>query len=99
MGLANDAEVAVSGSGKRGTTVRWALIGLLIVALLGAIASRFFNRGSTIYFVCRAFFFVGIAVWAWLELAEGVNLFRRVLGAAALAWTVYMLQDDLSGGA
>ena len=42
---------------------------------------------------------VGIAVWAWLELAEGVNLFRRVLGAAALAWTVYMLQDDLSGGA
>lgn len=71
----------------------------LIVALLGAIANRFFNRGSTIYFVCRAFFFVGIAVWAWLELAEGVNLFRRVLGAAALAWTVYMLQDDLSGGA
>lgn len=51
MGLANDAEVAVSGSGKRGTTVRWALIGLLIVALLGGggvVAGRTLMAGDKI---------------------------------------------------
>jgi hypothetical protein len=69
----------------------------LAVALLGVIVSRIFDEGSTAYFVSRAFFFVGLAVWAWLELAEGVNMFRRILGAVALAWTIFMLQDDLSG--
>lgn len=70
----------------------------LFLALFGAIASRIFDQDSTLHFICRAIFFVGLAVWAWLELAEGVNLFRRALGAVALAWTIYMLQDDLSGG-
>ena len=70
----------------------------IIVAVLGSIASRFLDQDTTLYFVSRALFFVGLVIWAWLELAEGVNLFRRALGAAGLAWAVYLLQDDLAAG-
>ena len=34
---------------------------------------------------------VGFAAWAYLELAAGVNWFRRLLGAAALVWVVLRL--------
>lgn len=33
--------------------------------------------------------YVSIGVWAFLELTAGVNLFRRVLGAAGLAYVIY----------
>ena len=68
----------------------------IIIAVLGSIGSRFLSQDSTLYFVARALFFMGLTVWAWLELAEGVNVFRRALGAAGLAWALYLLQDDLS---
>ena len=68
----------------------------IIVAVVGSIGSRFLSQDSTLYFVARALFFMGLTVWAWLELAEGVNVFRRALGAAGLAWALYLLQDDLS---
>lgn len=35
--------------------------------------------------------YVFIGVWAYLELTAGVNLFRRVLGAAGLAYVVYAI--------
>lgn len=38
--------------------------------------------------VGRAVFLAGLAVWALGETLLGVNWFRRLLGAAALAWIV-----------
>lgn len=35
--------------------------------------------------------YVFLAAWAYLELAEGVNLFRRVLGAAALVYVIVLI--------
>jgi hypothetical protein len=34
----------------------------------------------------RSLFLVSLGVWAWEELADGDNWFRRLLGAVALAW-------------
>ena len=68
----------------------------LVIALLAVVASRLLSEGSTAYFVSRVVFFVGLTVWAYLELADGVNGFRRLLGAGALAWIVFTLQGELS---
>lgn len=35
--------------------------------------------------------YVFIGVWAYLELTAGVNMFRRVLGAAGLAYVVFAI--------
>lgn len=68
----------------------------LILALFGLVASWLLGDGSTAHAVARAIFYVGLTIWAYLELAEGVNAFRRVLGAAALAWLVFSLQSQLT---
>lgn len=44
----------------------------------------------------RAVFFVGLTIWAYLELAEGVNGFRRVLGAVGLAYVIFAITKELS---
>ena len=36
----------------------------------------------------RGTFYVALAAWAWLELTDGTNWFRRLLGAAVLAYLV-----------
>ena len=36
----------------------------------------------------RAAFYAGLAAWAWGELADGANWFRRALGAAGLVYVV-----------
>jgi hypothetical protein len=43
----------------------------------------------------RAAFYAAIAAWAWLELTEGVNWFRRVLGAGGLVYVVVRVGDAL----
>lgn len=68
----------------------------LVVALIAVVATRLFSRDSTAWLVARALFYVAFISWAYLELTEGANGFRRLLGAAALAWTVYSLQGELS---
>ena len=37
--------------------------------------------------------YVFIAIWAYLELTTGVNLFRRVLGLAGLAYVVVIIAE------
>jgi hypothetical protein len=44
----------------------------------------------------RAVFMVGLAVWALGETLLGVNWFRRLLGAAALAWIVVRVVSIVS---
>lgn len=54
-------------------------------ALLGAIVTA---DGSTANDVARAVFYVALTVWAYEELANGVNGFRKALGAAVLVLVV-----------
>ena len=58
----------------------------LLLAIAGWIVSAV--SSGDLHSVGRAAFYVGLAVWAWLELSAGVNTFRRVSGAAVLIWTV-----------
>jgi hypothetical protein len=57
----------------------------LLVALAGWLVARITATGP-VHDWATATNEIGIAAWAWLELSEGVNWFRRVLGAAALIW-------------
>ena len=41
--------------------------------------------------------YVFVGVWAYLELTAGVNLFRRVLGLAGLAYIVAAITRGLAG--
>ena len=67
----------------------------LIVAVIGLIASWILSSGSTAYALARAVFYVGLAVWAWLELSDGVNGLRRFLGAGGLLFVLVSLTRDL----
>jgi len=57
--------------------------------LLGAVAN------GKAHDVGRSIFTLGLAVWAWEEATDGVNWFRRVLGAGVLVWLVARLAGDL----
>jgi hypothetical protein len=67
----------------------------LILALAGLVSGRLLDEGSSGWALARSFFFVGLGVWAWLELTDGVNGFRRVLGAAGLAFVFISLADEI----
>ena len=43
---------------------------------------------DAVHAYARAAFYVALAAWAWLELTEGVNWFRRLLGAGGLIYVV-----------
>jgi len=58
---------------------------LLIAFAASIIASA--TNGS-VHEYARAASYLGLGVWAWLELTDGVNWFRRVLGAAGLVYVV-----------
>jgi hypothetical protein len=79
----------------RGYTVAQFPNAPLGVALAGLVLSWILSSGSTAHAFARAVFYVGLAVWAWLELSDGVNGFRRVLGAAGLVWVLVSLSGDL----
>jgi hypothetical protein len=79
----------------RGYTVAQFPNAPLIFGLIGMLASWILASDSTAWALARAAFYVGIAVWAWLELSDGVNGFRRVLGAAGLLYVLVSLAGDL----
>jgi hypothetical protein len=49
----------------------------------------------TAHDIGRAVFTIGLAAWAWQEAADGVNWFRRLLGAGALVWIVTRLAGEV----
>ena len=55
----------------------------IISFLLFSLLSLFFRNGNTAYFV-RALSFGSLFTWCWLEIFQGVNLFRRMLGLFVL---------------
>ena len=70
----------------RGLTVAQSPNPPLAVALLALVAG-WLTDGSP-HDVARATFYVALTVWAWEEAANGINWFRRLLGAAALVYIV-----------
>jgi hypothetical protein len=67
----------------------------LVFGLIGLVASWILSADSAAHAFARAVFYVGVAVWAWLELTDGVNGFRRVLGAGGLVFVLVSLARDI----
>ena len=51
--------------------------------------------GGTVHACARGVFYAGLAAWAFGELTSGVNLARRAMGAAGLAYVVLRLFEEL----
>lgn len=67
----------------------------LLVAIAAWIARRLTEAGSAPNDWATAVFFVSLTAFAWWELADGVNGFRRVMGAAVLAFVIVSLAGEL----
>jgi hypothetical protein len=65
----------------------------LAAALTGALVAAL-TTGS-VHAYARATFYVGLAAWAWEELADGVNVARRALGAVGLVYVVVKVATAL----
>jgi hypothetical protein len=79
----------------RGYTVGQSPNPPLWVALAGLLASLLTDAGSTVNDIARTILYVALTVWAYEEVARGVNLFRRALGVAALVLIVVALARPL----
>ena len=58
----------------------------LLVALGGWLVALLTDGPAHAY--ARATFYTGLAAWAWIELTDGTNRFRRALGAGGLVYVV-----------
>jgi hypothetical protein len=61
----------------------------LAVALAGMVAERLTDGRAHDY--AGAVAAIGIAIWSYLELTDGSNWFRRLLGAAGLTYVLFRL--------
>jgi hypothetical protein len=75
--------------GQRGWPAAYPLVQFpnvpLGVGLVGSVVARVVEDGA-VHDVARVVAVAGLAAWAALELAQGVNAFRRVLGAGFLVY-------------
>ena len=67
----------------------------LIVAFGGLAVAAVTDDTAQDY--AMAVHYAGLTAWAWLELTDGDNAFRRVLGAAGLAFVVARVGAGLGG--
>ena len=65
-------------------------IGSNLARELVALGARYLATGA-VADVLAAVGYVFIAIWAYLELTAGVNMFRRALGLAGLAYIVVII--------
>lgn len=82
---------------QRGWPARYPLVqapNLPLALALGAWVVATLTDGS-VHDYARATFYVALAAWAWEELTGGVNLFRRVVGAAGLVYVVVKVAEAL----
>lgn len=68
----------------------------LYAAAIGAVVSMLASDGSTLEAIASAIFYVAFSAWAWEELAQGVNWFRRLLGGAGLVLVAVSLAVTLA---
>jgi hypothetical protein len=76
--------------GQRGWPASYPLVQFpnapLLVALAGSVTAS--ATEGEVHDLARGAFYVGLAVWGWLELTAGANAVRRVMGVAGLAIAV-----------
>lgn len=94
MGIATDTGIAQAWRrGQAGWPSRFVLVQFpnppLIVALAGSAVARLADGDTASY--AEAVSRVGLAVFAYLELTDGANWFRRLLGAVVLVDLVVTL--------
>ena len=65
----------------------------LTVAFVAGAASKSLHGADHRYALAIAY--LGMTVWAYEELVNGVNWFRHLLGAGALVWIVARLAGEL----
>lgn len=94
------AERRVASSWKRGQhgwPARFPLVQLpnapLFAALAGWLVAALTD--GPVHDWARAVFLTGLAAWAWKELEDGVNWFRRAIGAAGLIFVIAMIAEAL----
>lgn len=68
----------------------------MIVAIVALILSLVLPDGSLSYAISKGVFLIAFTVWAWEELSDGVNGFRRFLGAAGLLVVLFLLVRQLT---
>jgi hypothetical protein len=66
----------------------------LLVALAASVTSRLTHGLGRTY--ASSVCYIALSIWAYEELAGGVNWFRRLLGAAILVYTVVRLATALN---
>ncbi len=66
----------------------WVALAAFLVALLT-------GDGTTINDLARAVLYVALTIWAYEEAANGVNGFRRALGAVALVLIVIAVAREV----
>ncbi len=83
--------------GQKGWPRRFVLVQVpnvpLIVALTASVAGRLADGAAAAY--ADATGRLALAVFAYLELTDGANVLRRLIGATILAYLVYTLGHDL----
>jgi hypothetical protein len=65
----------------------------LFVALAGWLVAAL--SAGHVHDYARATFYTGLAAWAWKELEDGVNWFRRAIGAAGLIFVIVSIAEAL----
>jgi hypothetical protein len=78
---------------RRFPIIQFPNLPLALAFVAGQTSSR---THGTIHIYANAISYLSMAVWAYLELFEGVNWFRRLLGAFYVASTAYHLEHALS---
>lgn len=82
---------------QRGWPSRFVLVQFpnlpLVVALASSLLAGLVGGGTADY--ANAVSRLALGVFAYLELTDGANWFRRLLGAAVLIWLVISLGDAL----
>ncbi|MGK2933533.1 MAG: hypothetical protein ACSLFD_12340 [Solirubrobacterales bacterium] len=67
----------------------------IVIAVVAAIVSRIADDGSQLWASSRAVFYVTLTIWAWMELSDGVDGFRRAIGAFGLAFVLVSIYQSL----
>ena len=65
----------------------------LILAFVAWLIAALIDGSAHAY--ARATFYAALAAWAWQELADGANWFRRLFGAIVLVYVVAKVGDAL----
>ncbi len=76
------------GLPRRFVVVQFPNLPLIVALIAGVVGGQ--SRGST-HAYATSVAYLALGVWAYLELVEGVNRFRRLLGLAfAISTTVHL---------